>query len=79
MGIEDHSKNSIMGVYKNNTRPTSFTSTDSSSHFCTHCNNTKHTIYVFLEAIWLFGGTSLINLKGRTINQIRLLLPMLLL
>ena len=34
------------GCHKNNTQPTPFTPIDSSSCFCTHCNNTKYTVDV---------------------------------
>ena len=46
MGTKDHSEASIMAVHKNNTQPTPFTPIDSSSCFCTHCNNTKYTVDV---------------------------------
>ncbi|RVW35050.1 hypothetical protein CK203_079835 [Vitis vinifera] len=42
MRTEYHSEASAMAIHKNSTRPTSFTPTDSSSRFCTHCNSTKH-------------------------------------
>ena len=47
MGTEHHSKASAMVVHQNNTWPTPFMpSNDSSSHFYTHCNSTKHTVDV---------------------------------
>ena len=46
MGTKDHSEASIMAVHKNNKQPTPFTPIDSSSCFCTHCNNTKYTVDV---------------------------------
>ena len=46
MGTGDHFEASAMAVHKNNSWPISCTPIDSSSHLCTHCNNTEHTVDV---------------------------------
>ena len=44
MTIEDRSKASALTVQKNNSQPTPpIRPSNHFSHFCTHCNNTRHT------------------------------------